>query len=73
MSSLHLTVDFTFQQLVEVVKQLSPEEKLQLNEVIWLDNINIPSEHQAIVRERMADYASHPNRLVDWDEASTSI
>lgn len=34
MDSLQLHINLSFQQLLEVVKQLSPDEKLQLNDAI---------------------------------------
>ena len=42
MSGLQLNVNLTFQQLVEVVKQLSPAEKLKLSDVIWDEQMEIP-------------------------------
>ncbi len=34
MESLHLNINLSFQQLIDVVKQLSPDEKLKLNEAL---------------------------------------
>ena len=53
MDGLQLNVNLNFQQLLEVVKQLSPTEKVKLNEFIWNDNIDIPVEHQKIVLDRI--------------------
>ena len=53
MDSLQLNVNLNFQQLLEVIKQLSPTEKVKLNEFIWNDNIDIPVEHQKIVLDRI--------------------
>ena len=53
MDSLQLNVNLNFQQLLEVVKQLSPTEKVKLNEFIWNDNIDIPVENQKIVLDRI--------------------
>ena len=69
MSGLQLNVNLTFQQLVEVVKQLSPAEKLKLNDVIWDEQMEIPMEHQKLVLDRIEKSKSNPQRMHDWDEA----
>lgn len=53
MNSLSLKVDLDFKELLKVVKQLSPSEKLKLNDEIWKDDIEIPIEHQQIVLSRI--------------------
>lgn len=73
MESLHLNINLSFQQLVDVVKQLSPEEKLQLNEAIWSEDLAIPVEHQKLVNNRMQRAKQNPDRLLDWDEASERL
>ena len=73
MNSLQLNVNLNFQQLLEVVKQLSPTEKVKLNEFIWNDNIDIPVEHQKIALDRIKKSKSNPNRMLDWDEVSKTL
>ncbi len=73
MSSLQLNVNLNFQQLLEVVKQLSPTEKVKLNEFIWNDNIDIPVEHQKIVLDRIKNSKTNQSRMLDWDEASKTL
>lgn len=73
MDSLHLNIDLNFQQLLDIVKQLSPSEKLKLNEVIWDENMDIPMEHQKLVLDRMQKNKANPNRMLDWDEASEEL
>ncbi|MEY4539620.1 MAG: hypothetical protein RLZZ306_1377 [Bacteroidota bacterium] len=73
MNSLQLNINLNFQQLLEVVKQLSPLEKVQLNEFLWNDNIDIPIEHQTLVLDRIRKSKSDPNRLLNWDEASKTL
>ena len=73
MNSLHLNVSLNFQQLLEVVKQLSPTEKMKLNEFIWNDNVDIPIEHQKLVLDRMKKSKANPKRMLDWDEASKKL
>ena len=44
MNSIRLNVNLNFQQLLDSIKQLSPKEKLQLNEALWEENMDIPLE-----------------------------
>jgi len=73
MSDLHLNINLNFQQLVEIVKQLSPSDKLKLNEVLWSGETEIPSEHQNEVLERIQKSKNDPSRLSNWDEASKKL
>ena len=73
MDSLQLNVSLNFQQLLEVVKQLSPAEKIKLNDFIWNENIDIPLEHQELVLDRMRKSKANPARMIDWDEASKTL
>lgn len=73
MSGLQLNINLTFQQLVEVVKQLSPAEKLKLNDVIWEGDSDIPIEHQNIVLDRIQKSKENPERLLDWEEAAKTL
>ena len=73
MNSLQLNVNLNFQQLLEVVKQLSPTEKVKLNEFIWNDYFDTPEAHQKIVLNRIKKSKANPNRMLDWDEASKTL
>ncbi|KIO78530.1 hypothetical protein TH53_03210 [Pedobacter lusitanus] len=68
-----IAVELSFRQLIDAVKQLSPAEKLELNEVIWAEDITIPIEHQNIVNERISEYKANPEILLDWDVASKNL
>lgn len=70
MNNLSLKVDLDFKELLKVVKQLSPSEKLELNDAIWNDDIEIPTEHQKIVLDRIEKSKTSPERMLDWDEVS---
>ena len=71
MNGLSLKVDLDFKELLKVVKQLSPAEKLKLNDVIWKDSdFEIPEEHQKIVLSRIEKSKTSPERMLDWDEVS---
>lgn len=68
-----MSINVTFEQLVEVVKRLSPSEKLKLNDVLWQDNIDIPEEHQRLVLDRVEKSRKNPSRMLDWEEASKKL
>lgn len=51
--------DKKFGFFMELVKQLGIEVA---------EEIEIPEEHKAIVRERIKKSAQNPERLLDWDE-----
>lgn len=63
----------SFQQLVETIKQLSPKEKLQINDALWDGDIDIPKEHQDLVLSRIEKARQDPGRLKNWDEASKKL
>jgi hypothetical protein len=73
METAKINIQINFQQIIEAVKQLSPKEKLKLNEVIWDENTPIPPEHQQLVRERVKEAKKHPETMLDWDEVSKSL
>jgi stress response protein YsnF len=57
--------------LIEAVKQLSPKDRLKVNDAIWNEDMEIPVEHQRIVLDRIAK--ANPERLLDWDEVSKTL
>lgn len=73
MENLHLNINLNIQQLVDVVKQLSPDEKLILNEAIWSEGMDIPQEHQKLVMDRIKSARENPDTMLDWDEASKKL
>lgn len=73
METIKLNINLSINQLVEAVKQLSPKDRLKINDAIWNDNIEIPIEHQEIVLERKAKAKTNPERLLDWDEVSKKL
>ena len=73
MENLHVNINLSIQQLVDVVKQLSPDEKLILNEAIWNEGMEIPQEHQKLVMDRIKNARQNPDRMLDWDEASKKL
>ena len=73
MENLHVNINLSIQQLVDVVRQLSPDEKLILNEAIWSEGMEIPQEHQQLVMDRIKNARQNPGRMLDWDEASKKL
>jgi hypothetical protein len=73
MNNLQLNINLSFQQLVDIVKQLTPSEKLKLNEVIWDEYMEIPIEHQRLVIDRMQKSEANNERLLNWDEVSQTL
>ena len=57
------TVDVPEDQ-VEFFKELMEENGFSAAE----DDLEIPEEHKAIVRERMQAYRKDPSRLLDWED-----
>jgi len=70
METIKLNINLTVNQLMEAVKQLSPKDKLKINDAIWSDDMEIPIEHQKIVMDRISKSKTNPERLLDWDEVS---
>ena len=66
-------IDLNVNQLIEVVKKLSPKDRLKLNDAIWNNDTTIPVEHQKIVFDRMVRAKANPKRLLDWDEVSKML
>jgi hypothetical protein len=68
-----VNIKISFHQVVDMIKQLSPSEKLKINEVIWETDTEIPSEHQLLVMERIKKTKNNPKRMLDWDEVSKNL
>lgn len=73
MGNVHINIDLSFQQLTDIVKQLSPSEKLKLNDVIWDEKMEAPEEHRKIVMERMKKSRQDSGRMLDWNKASRTL
>jgi len=67
------TIKINVNQLIEVVKLISPKDRLKLHDAIWDDDMIIPDEHQRIVLDRIAKSKTNPERLLDWDEVSKTL
>jgi hypothetical protein len=73
MKTIKLNIDLNVDQLIEAAKQLSPKDRLKLNDTIWNEDVVIPVEHQKIVLDRMAKAKSDPERLLNWEEVSKTL
>ena len=73
METIKLNTALNVNQLIEAAKQLSPKDRLKLNDAIWNHDMAIPIKHQKIVLERMAKAKTNPERLLDWDEVSKTL
>lgn len=72
MGTVKLNINLTVNQLIEAVMQLSPKDRLKVNDAIWNADTEIPVEHQKIILDRIAKAKINPDRLLDWDEVSKS-
>lgn len=79
MSTQHilLNIPLSFNQVVEIVKQLSPSEKLQLREVLDIakssEDVSMPEEHKQIVRERIKKYENNPDSYLQWNKIENEV
>jgi Putative addiction module component len=73
MNSLNLNFSLNFNQLLKVVKQLTPAEKLKLNDCIWEDDFEIPAFQQKIVLERIKESKQNKDSMVDWEDAMKTL
>jgi Putative addiction module component len=73
MSNFHIDLNLDFNQVLDIVRQLSPVEKIQLNEFIWENDLEIPTEHKEIVLDRIEESRINPSVMLDWDEVSKTL
>ena len=73
METAKVSIQVDFQQIKEAVRQLSPIEKLELDEIIWEHDIEIPIETQKLVLDRIKYAKEHPETMLDWDEVSKTL
>jgi putative addiction module component (TIGR02574 family) len=79
MSTQHiqLNVPLSFNQLIDIVRQLSPQEKLQLSGILWDETeeneIDISEEHKQIVRQRLKRMDEQPESCLTWEDIERKI
>lgn len=75
--NIQLNVPLSFNQVVDIVLQLSAKDKIKLKKVLEeaadIDDYEIPEEHKNIVRQRIKASETNPSRLLNWDEAKHKL
>ena len=74
---IQLNIPLNFDQLLGLVKQLSPKEKLKLESMIWNEtdeeNIEISAVQKKIVHERLQQMNSNPTDCKSWEEIESNL
>jgi len=74
---IQLKVPLSFNQLIDIVQQLSAKEKQQLSSVLWdetrEDETLIPENHKKIVRQRLKRMEEHPESCLSWEDIKRKI
>jgi len=74
---IQVNVQLSLNQIIDIVRQLKPKEKLQLSGVIWDEtsetDINIPEEHQEIIKQRLKRMEDHPESCLNWADIESRI
>jgi hypothetical protein len=69
---IQLNVPLNFTQVVDIVRQLSVNERRQLSDVLLneqnIDSMVIPEEHKQTVLERIKKYENSPDSYLSWDD-----
>ena len=74
---IQLNIPLNFDQLLELVKQLSPKEKLKLGGMIWNEtdeeNIEVSAVQKKIVHERLQLMNNNPADCKSWEEIECNL
>lgn len=74
---VQLNIPLSFNQVIDIVKQLSPAEKQQLSSVLWDEteerDIDIPEEHKLIARQRLKRMEEQPESCLTWEDIERKI
>jgi putative addiction module component (TIGR02574 family) len=74
---IQLKVHLSFDQIIDIVRQLSPKEKQQLSSVLWDEikekDIHIPEGHKKIVKQRLMRMEEHPETSFSWEDIEAKI
>jgi Putative addiction module component. len=75
--SVQLNVPLDFNQLISLVKQLSPREKLKLESLIWSEtdekDIEISTTHKQIVFERLQKMNANSAECKSWEDIERNL
>jgi hypothetical protein len=74
---IQLKVPLSVDQLIALVRQLSPKEKQKLSSVLWdetrEEEIFIPDDHKKIVRQRLKKMEDSPETSLSWEDIERKI
>lgn len=73
METLKIPNQFNLNEILEAIKQLSPKDRLKINDVIWNEETEIPIEHQKWVLNRIAKSKKNPERLLIWEDVAKDL
>ena len=77
MQSTQINVPLNFNQLLSLVKQLSPKEKLKLESMIWDEtsekDIEISTVHKQIVSDRLQKMKDNPTECKSWKDIECNL
>lgn len=73
MKAAKINIEINFKQIPEAVRQLSPADKLKLNDVFGAEDGAIPIECQLLVAGRIKKARLHPETMLYWDEISKRL
>ncbi len=73
METLKIRNQFNLNEILEAIKQLSPKDRLKINDVIWNEETEIPIEHQKLVLNRIAKSKKNPERLLIWEDVAKDL
>jgi len=75
--NIQLNIPLNFEQVIEIVRQLSPSEKKQLSEFLLSvqnnDDLNISDEQKQVVRDRIKKYEDTPGSYLSWNDIEHKI
>jgi len=74
---IQLKVPLSVDQLIDIVRQLSPKEKQKLSNVLWdetrEEEVFIPEEYKKIVRQRLKRMEESPETSLSWEDIERKI
>lgn len=74
---IQLKVPLSIDQLIDIVRQLSPKEKEKLSSVLWdetrEEEVFIPEGHKKIVRKRLKRMEESPETNLSWEDIERKI
>lgn len=74
---IHLKVPLSVDQLIDIVRQLSPKEKQKLSSILWEETkeeeVFIPEDHKRIVRKRLKRMEESPETSLSWEDIERKI